>query len=262
MVEDEQPRDGAKSSEPPREPASSWLPDDQSGHDGDANGRRWLPHGAGGTTTAQPEPAPSEPQLPAPERRPSDPQPPAPEPQGAAAPESDTSAASSRRRRAVEAYCAELCLPEQASAAATETLGSFVDGDDHHLLRVMRVVAAKHVNPLPDHRRGWRRKLSAEREGECSLTPSILAARANDEMSETERAKLDDHCESCVTCQALELRSRRAERAFAAIMRMPVAAGAVAGREATVVTPEAAIAPGAEAAIAPGPRRGRGAGRA
>ncbi len=79
----------------------------------------------------------------------------------------------------------------------------------------------------------------------------MLAARANDELSEAERAKLDDHCESCLTCQALELRSRRAERAFAAIMRMPVAAGAVAGREATVVTPEAAIAPGAEAAIAP-----------
>src|SRR5438105_6495542 len=33
VIEDEQSRDGTKSLEPPREPASSWLPDDHSGHD-------------------------------------------------------------------------------------------------------------------------------------------------------------------------------------------------------------------------------------
>src|SRR5437764_5475298 len=41
VVENEQPRDGTKSLGPPREPASSWLPDDHSGHDEEANGQRW-----------------------------------------------------------------------------------------------------------------------------------------------------------------------------------------------------------------------------
>ncbi len=144
-------------SQPVHSDPDRWLLDD---HPGDANRQRWLPPGGAAPAAPEPESVAAEPK---PDRlvRKAGPTTAAAgrHPEQAAAPEPDPErevfAGSSRRRRAVEAYCAELCLPEQASAAATETLGSFVDGDDHHLLRVMRVLAAKHVDTLPDHRRGW-----------------------------------------------------------------------------------------------------------
>jgi hypothetical protein len=130
----------------------------------------------------------------------------------------DASAAlSGRRARAVEAYCAALCPPAEASAAAAETLGSFKGGDDQSLLEHTRTVTTRYISAAPEAHRSWRRVRSAERERDCERTPSVLAALANGELGDGERQALDDHIRGCVLCQALEQRSHRAERSFAAI---------------------------------------------
>ncbi len=230
---------------PPPEPPSRFLLEDQPGRDGDGNSR-WLPLGAD-TATAQPGQASTATF----ERPPAGLETTATEPQRASAPEPNAYDASDRRSRAVEAYCAEICLSGQGSSAAAETLGSFAGGGDHDLLRMTRALAAKHVNPIPEELRGWRDALTVQRTHECTSTPAFLAARDNDELSGEEKLKLENHCESCVTCQALELRSRRAERIFAAIMGIiPTAAGAATGGKETSATSEPAVAP-AEAEDAP-----------
>lgn len=226
------PERTARTSDGSRPDARSVRPSD-----GDAN-VGGLSNAADRATTAQPESAASEPKLVAPEPAPSAPEP-APSP-----PEP-----SSRRTRAVQAYCRELCRSEQASAAATETLRSLAGEEENQLPRVTRIVAAKHVDTVDDPRGGWRRPPEVQRERECTLTPFVLAALGNDELGEAEKAKFDGHCDACVTCQAVELRWRRAERAFAAIMRMPVAAGAGAIGEVAGAAPERSTGP--EAPIAP-----------
>ena len=50
---------------------------------------------------------------------------------------------------------------------------------------------------------------------ECRQTPAGLAARANHELDADQAHRLEAHLDSCLRCQATELRIARAERAFA-----------------------------------------------
>jgi hypothetical protein len=131
-------------------------------------------------------------------------------------------AASRRAISAVEAYCRELCPPEEASAAAAEVLGSFTAGDELDLLRHTREVSAKHA-VQPGSRRGWWLPRGA-RDQECESIPGLLAARANGELDHGAQAALERHLDSCATCQAAEIRARRADRAFAGITRIELPA--------------------------------------
>jgi hypothetical protein len=92
--------------------------------------------------------------------------------------------------------------------------------DQADLLQSMHVLAARYATVDPELR-GWRRILAAERE--CAFTPSLLAARSSGELSDGEREQFDRHLESCLTCQAAELRFGRAERSFNVIAHAPAA---------------------------------------
>lgn len=161
--------------------------------------------------------------------------------------------AGKRQAAAVDMYCAALCQAS-ASAASAEVLESFSGGEPEELLRHMRVVAAKHTPVGEDRPRGWRRVLSGERERVCASTPSLLAARANDELTDSERAELEQHLSSCLWCQALELRALRAERAFAGVFgTATAAAGTLAGTELGDADATAVLAPAPEAEPEPVP---------
>ena len=89
----------------------------------------------------------------------------------------------------------------------------------------MRLLAAKYANVDPATR-GWRRILAAERE--CSFTPFLLAGRSNAELSDAELERFERHLETCLVCQAAELRFERAERAFDGVLRRDIALEAIA----------------------------------
>jgi hypothetical protein len=135
-------------------------------------------------------------------------------------PGSRTFVPSRREATAVDTYCAELCPPAAAAAAAGEILETFTGSGAADLLSHTRVVAAQHTAARRDQPRLRRR-----RERACDSTPALLAARANNTLGDAEAAELDAHLSSCLPCQALELRSQRAERAFAGILAAGVAAG-------------------------------------
>lgn len=146
-----------------------------------------------------------------------------------------TSVSTSRQRAAVEAYCRELCPPDAASAATAEALASAADTDDVELLRRTRSVAARYAAKPSRH--GWRRVLPGERDGGCASTPALLAARANDELPPPGHGALERHLHSCLICQAADLRTRRAERAFAGITGTELTPQEVpAAREAALTT--------------------------
>ncbi len=167
------------------------------------------------------------------------------------APEAPTFAPSQPQTQAVDAYTRELCPREAAPAAARETLESFAGGDDTQLLRHTRGVAAGYAAVAPA-RRGWRRVLATERDPICQMTPSLLAARANGGLEGARSKELELHLGSCLTCQAVERRTQRAEHAFAGITGIALTAGAVAA--ATAAAAEAlAPEPPAAADQAPAP---------
>ena len=183
-------------------PTSRWVVTPQPVETGDMGS--WLATGQPSAEPQPTEPTASEPHLPA------------------------ILAGSRRQRLAVEAYCRELSLAT-ASAAAAEALAEFPGGDDTRLLRHTRSVAARHATSGPT-RQGWRQKLSAERQADCASTPALLAARANNELDLDQSEQLERHLESCVACQAAELRAQRADRVFAGIAGIELAE---AGRERT-----------------------------
>jgi Putative zinc-finger len=116
-----------------------------------------------------------------------------------------------RRKRAVEAYCAELCPPALVERTAADVLKSArarAGGppSDRALLEVAREIAADRAAAPPDE---------DSQHGDCSHTPSLLAARAGGELTGAELAQLERHLADCVWCQATELKSARAERVFA-----------------------------------------------
>lgn len=124
-----------------------------------------------------------------------------------------------RRKHAVEAYCGELCGLRGATVAVSEIIVSLdaSGGGDAELLRATRVTAAECL-PATAVRGGALEMVAGQRGGECALTPSGLAARANGTLDPTERATLEQHLEGCLICRAVEIREARAERAFAAVV--------------------------------------------
>jgi WAS/WASL-interacting protein len=162
-----------------------------------------------------------------------------------------TSGPTSRQRAAVEAYCRELCPRDTASAVAAEALASVADMNDVELLRHTRSAAARYAAKPSRH--GWRRVLPSGRDGGCASTPALLAARANDELPPPGHGALERHLDSCVICQAADLRMRRAERAFAGITGTELTAEPALGSGATVTAPEAAPPPPEEVPTAPEP---------
>jgi hypothetical protein len=166
----------------------------------------------------------------------------------------DVLTADRRRALAVEAYCREVCSPERARAAVGEIVDSSSGMRDEELLRHTRTIAANYA-PSKAPRRGWRRSEPAE----CEATPALLAARANEELDPERRDALERHLESCLNCQATELRAQRAERAFAGIggviaaqspspepepeQQRPVVAGPIAAPEQPAFIPEPIATP-------------------
>jgi hypothetical protein len=161
-------------------------------------------------------------------------------------PQSRTFVPSKREATAVDTYCAELCPPSEAAAASGEVLETFAGAGMADLLAHTRVVAAQHTTAGRDRPRIRRRRAKA-----CDSTPRLLAGRANHTLSDGEAAELDAHLRSCLPCQALELRSARAERAFAGILAAGVAGGIerdVAASAGGAVADRSAVATSGDAA--------------
>ncbi len=162
-----------------------------------------------------------------------------------------------RQRLAVEAYCRELCPPDAAPAATTETLSAFsvsaarlghrATPADHArvLSRVMREAAASHAAVEPSGP-GWRSRvvdaLTAERDVGCRSVAGLLARRTNGDLAGGEAAALRDHLRDCVRCRATELRMARAERTFTTASRLGVMPPGVTGIAFTAATAATATA--------------------
>ena len=144
---------------------------------------------------------------------------------------------SSRARAAVQAYCRELCGPAMCEPAVEATLAAHeqrvgsTPANGNELLRTTRLIAAKHASARPN---------APKRSRACAPTPGRLAARATGELTRGEARNLEAHLESCMACQATELRMNRAERAFAALVGLGV-----------VIEPR--LDHGAAASVAPAP---------
>jgi hypothetical protein len=126
-----------------------------------------------------------------------------------------------RRKRAVEAYCAEFCSPALVEKTAAEVLtearaSAGGPPTDQGLLAAARAVAATHP------------PVGAPSQPECSQTPSLLAARAGGGLANGELAALERHLAGCLVCQATELKSTRAERVFATAISSADPAEAIA----------------------------------
>jgi uncharacterized membrane protein YgcG len=116
-----------------------------------------------------------------------------------------TAVLASRRKRAVEAYCAEFCPPGLVARTAADVLEQArarAGGPptDRGLLEAAREVTATHGEPPA---------------AECAPTASLLAARASGRLANGELSALERHLAVCMCCQATELKSARAERVFA-----------------------------------------------
>jgi anti-sigma factor RsiW len=127
-------------------------------------------------------------------------------------PDPDEPASRGRRRHAVEAYCRELDPAGAAAVSAEQILSSLTGGisDDNLLLQSTRTAAVKELAQ-------GRHDATSD---DCDHTPARLAARANSTLPARERSRLEEHLVSCLVCRAAELRSVRADRAFAAILAL------------------------------------------
>lgn len=127
-----------------------------------------------------------------------------------------------RRLKAVESYCRELCPTDDGMAAARYALDALdiSTGDSEVLLMTTRVLAAEGIASDAEGIAGSER--IATRRDRCSSTPGLLAARANGSLSSREHGRLERHLDSCLVCRAAELRASRADRAFAAILQLPL----------------------------------------
>lgn len=130
-----------------------------------------------------------------------------------------------RRGSAVIGYCQHVAAPGEAVSAAAESFARFraavittpdsngVD-PDVLLLSATRHAAARHaprpalaqvVARLGGHRRGPQT---------CALVPELLAARAEDALSDADRLRLSRHLQGCRTCEAAQQRFSAGEAAF------------------------------------------------
>lgn len=147
----------------------------------------------------------------------------------------------------VSAYCNEL-LDSRLTTEATETIlsrfNAVADGPRAtagELLRLTRKTATDYAR-APD---AWRGLTLAARREECRGIPARIAARDGNTLAPAARADLDAHLDRCLGCQAIELRLKRAERAFTTTLK------ATAQGDPQAAAAEPAAAAGAAALAGP-----------
>ncbi len=147
-------------------------------------------------------------------------------------------------------YCRELLRQPAADEAATDALVGFwrllmahdderVDDppSDEALLAITRQMVAV---SMPDRgspsqrRQAMIASISAEPQCSCRESPSLLAARANENIEPRESVALSGHLAECPECRGLDAHMERAERAFRAALAVPQA------KETEAAPPEAA----------------------
>jgi sortase A len=137
-----------------------------------------------------------------------------------------------RRAPAALAYCSRLCAPESiADAVEAAFAGVFeaaagdepLAGDalDRRLRSAVRQAAAERA-PAPEAsaagaRRLFERTVSDTGRSTCNLSPRLLAARAEGELSAADRERFQAHLRRCADCRAAERRFLEAERAYDAL---------------------------------------------
>ncbi|HWE33153.1 MAG TPA: hypothetical protein VG410_06690 [Solirubrobacteraceae bacterium] len=147
-----------------------------------------------------------------------------------------------RLAEATRGYCGEL-LGDRGPAVAEAVLEGFAGGGAAALLEQTRSAAADHF--------------AAQVSGptaDCSRTAVLLAQRDSGTIGRGDLKQLGSHLNRCVTCQATELRAKRAERVFHALADSAAQARAVApaaAAPAAVAPAAAAPAPAAPAPAAP-----------
>ena len=137
------------------------------------------------------------------------------------------------RRASVLAYCARICDPtrigEAADAAFAELLAALEAAPadlpvdlDQMLLEATRHAAAERVDAAATAsggRLGPRRSTRT-----CELMPTLLAGRASERLSASDRPALERHLTKCASCRELAQRRDEAEQAYAALIGAPVEA--------------------------------------
>ncbi|MEA2196603.1 MAG: hypothetical protein QOJ25_654 [Solirubrobacteraceae bacterium] len=125
-----------------------------------------------------------------------------------------------RIEAAARAYWRELSDAESSedaiavSVAALERTARSPGASEGDLVRVAHMTAAESASAVasPPAAHG---RLSSRHRDECTATPTRLAALFSGELLPDVRDDLLEHLEICMTCRAMEMRMRRAERAFA-----------------------------------------------
>jgi hypothetical protein len=128
------------------------------------------------------------------------------------------------RRASVLAYCARLCEPDRIGEATDAVFAALRDvleaarpGEvvevDRALLEATRDAAAPHTSAVSG---GWLGQLRTSRT--CELMPTLLAGRASERLSDSDRDRVDRHLSRCAACRELERRRDDAERAYMAML--------------------------------------------
>ena len=162
-----------------------------------------------------------------------------------------------RRGAAVLAYCRHVAEPGAAVAAAAESFARFraaviaipegADVDpDLLLLSATRHAAAEHA-PRPARTRIATQLGAGHRRPQaCALVPELLAARAEDLLSDADRLRLTRHLQSCRSCEEAQRRFGEAEGSY----RNPPDAPPDAAASAAIVSALTAGAPAPDGADA------------
>ena len=148
------------------------------------------------------------------------------------------------RRASVLAYCARLCDPASIAEAADTAFAEFrsvleaagpdqVVDLDRALIEATRDAAAARVEPPEATGLVSRRSTST-----CRVMPTLLAGRASERLSPTDRDGVERHLSRCARCRWVDQRREEAEQAYAALLGEPVP-----GTHATA-EPEEPFAPG------------------
>src|SRR5881409_3726956 len=126
-----------------------------------------------------------------------------------------------RRGAAVLAYCDRVAAPGRALEAAGEAFAGFRREvvtaaepralDPEALLLCSTRRAAATCAPRAAAPRGT---LSRRRAGTCALVPELLAARAEGDLTASDRMRLARHLERCDDCRAAAARFAEGERAY------------------------------------------------
>ncbi len=115
-------------------------------------------------------------------------------------------------REAVARYCLEMGLAAPADEIFSRVREREHDGPalaanaQERLLAATGTVVADALAVRPAVHTGWRQVLGAEHEDECLQTLRQLALAADGQLDGHDQRTLERHLESCLPCQALEIR--------------------------------------------------------